>query len=132
MTTRASDDAWVPCGGAGSNVKFLTPTHPAEAAPRQARLEAARPIVVGDNVWLGGWRDGLSRLWHRGEHRGRCRRGGIRDLPANVVAVATQLASSPRCDRWFKGQGLRLIQTKALRPVIARPTIRVLISRVPS
>ena len=38
----------------GSNVKFLTPTHPAEAAPRQARLEAARPIVVGDNVWLGG------------------------------------------------------------------------------
>ena len=38
----------------GSNVKFLTPTHLAEAAPRQARLEAARPIVVGDNVWLGG------------------------------------------------------------------------------
>jgi hypothetical protein len=38
------------------NVKFLAPTHPAEAAPRQARLEAARPIVVGDNVWLGGGR----------------------------------------------------------------------------
>jgi hypothetical protein len=37
-----------------SNVKFLTPTHPAEAAPRLAKLEAARPIVVGDNVWLGG------------------------------------------------------------------------------
>ena len=54
MTTRASDKAWVRCGGAGSNVKFLTPTHPAEAAPRQARLEAVRPIVVGDNVWLGG------------------------------------------------------------------------------
>jgi hypothetical protein len=28
------------------------PDHPAEAAPRQAKLEAARPIVVGDNVWL--------------------------------------------------------------------------------
>jgi hypothetical protein len=27
----------------GSNVKFLTPTHPAEAAPRQAKLEAAGP-----------------------------------------------------------------------------------------
>ena len=113
----------------GSNVKFLTPTHLAEAA--QARLK--RPGLRGWRQRLAGrWRDVLSRLWHRGEHRGRCRRGGIGDLPANVVAVATQPASSPRCDRWFKGQGLRLIQTKALRPVIARPTIRVLISRVPS
>jgi maltose O-acetyltransferase len=32
------------------NIKFLTPTHPAEAAPRQAKLEAAKPIVVGDNA----------------------------------------------------------------------------------
>jgi maltose O-acetyltransferase len=31
-------------------VQFLTPTHPAEAAPRQAKLEAARPIEVGDNA----------------------------------------------------------------------------------
>ena len=43
--------------------------------------------MVGDNVWLGGGvmvcpGGGI------GENRGRCRRGGIRDLPANVVAVA--------------------------------------------
>jgi maltose O-acetyltransferase len=31
-------------------VQFLTPTHPAEAAPRQAKLEAARPMKVGDNA----------------------------------------------------------------------------------
>ena len=30
----------------GSNIKFLTPTHPAEVAPRQAKLEAVMPIVV--------------------------------------------------------------------------------------
>ena len=38
------------------NVKFLGLINPTEAAPRQAKLEAARPIVVGDNVWLGGGR----------------------------------------------------------------------------
>ena len=76
----------------GSNVKFLTPTHPSEAAPRQAKLEAARPILVSDNVWLGG-----SVMVCPGGGIGEntvvgCRRGGIRDLPANVVAVATQPA----------------------------------------
>jgi maltose O-acetyltransferase len=38
----------------GSNVQLLTPVHPLEAGPRRDRLEAARPITVGDNVWLGG------------------------------------------------------------------------------
>jgi hypothetical protein len=39
----------------GSNIKFLTPTHPAEAAPRQAKLAAAKPIVVGsgENTVVG-------------------------------------------------------------------------------
>ena len=38
----------------GPNVQLLTPTHPLEPQPRRDKLEAARPIVVGDNVWLGG------------------------------------------------------------------------------
>ncbi|GGV90519.1 sugar O-acetyltransferase [Streptomyces massasporeus] len=38
----------------GPNVQLLTPTHPVEPEPRRDKLEAARPIVVGDNVWLGG------------------------------------------------------------------------------
>ena len=38
----------------GPNVQFLTPTHPVEAEPRRAKWEAAMPISVGDNVWLGG------------------------------------------------------------------------------
>lgn len=38
----------------GPNVQLLTPTHPVEPQPRRDRLEAAEPITIGDNVWLGG------------------------------------------------------------------------------
>ena len=38
----------------GPNVQLLTPTHPLEAEPRRQKWEAARPITIGDNVWLGG------------------------------------------------------------------------------
>ena len=36
----------------GPHVQLLTPTHPVEPAPRRAGWEAAKPIVIGDNVWL--------------------------------------------------------------------------------
>jgi maltose O-acetyltransferase len=38
----------------GPNVQFLTPTHPVEPEARRAKWEAAEPITIGDNVWLGG------------------------------------------------------------------------------
>jgi maltose O-acetyltransferase len=38
----------------GPNVQLLTPTHPLEPQPRRDHLEAAAPITIGDNVWLGG------------------------------------------------------------------------------
>jgi maltose O-acetyltransferase len=38
----------------GPNVQLLTPTHPLEPQPRRDKLEAAKPITIGDNVWLGG------------------------------------------------------------------------------
>lgn len=38
----------------GPNVQLLTPTHPVAAGPRRDKWEAARPITIGDNVWLGG------------------------------------------------------------------------------
>lgn len=38
----------------GPNVQLLTPIHPLESRPRRAKLEAARPITIEDNVWLGG------------------------------------------------------------------------------
>ena len=38
----------------GPNVQLLTPTHPVDADVRRAKWEAAEPISIGDNVWLGG------------------------------------------------------------------------------
>ncbi len=38
----------------GPNVQLLTPTHPLDPDQRRSRLEAAEPITIGDNVWLGG------------------------------------------------------------------------------
>jgi maltose O-acetyltransferase len=38
----------------GPNVQLLTASHPTAAGPRRDKWEAARPITIGDNVWLGG------------------------------------------------------------------------------
>ncbi|GAB3020938.1 maltose O-acetyltransferase [Nocardioides flavus (ex Wang et al. 2016)] len=38
----------------GPNVQLLTATHPLEPQPRRDKWEAAEPITIGDNVWLGG------------------------------------------------------------------------------
>ena len=38
----------------GPNVQLLTPTHPIDPQPRRDKLEAAAPITIGNNVWLGG------------------------------------------------------------------------------
>lgn len=38
----------------GPNVQLLTPTHPLEPEVRRSGLEAAEPITIEDNVWLGG------------------------------------------------------------------------------
>lgn len=38
----------------GPGVQLLTPTHPLAPQPRRDKLEAARPIMIGDNVWIGG------------------------------------------------------------------------------
>ncbi len=38
----------------GPGVQLLTPVHPLEPTPRRVGLESADPIVIEDNVWLGG------------------------------------------------------------------------------
>jgi maltose O-acetyltransferase len=38
----------------GPNVQLLTPTHPIDPDTRRAKWEAAEPIVIEGNVWLGG------------------------------------------------------------------------------
>lgn len=38
----------------GSRVSLLTPMHPIDATVRNRGLEYAKPITIGDNVWIGG------------------------------------------------------------------------------
>lgn len=71
----------------GPNVQLLTPTHPLEPGPRRDKLEAARPIVLEDNVWLGG---GVIVLPGVGIGENSVVGAGsvvTRDVPPNVVAV---------------------------------------------
>ncbi|NYD41385.1 sugar O-acetyltransferase [Nocardioides panaciterrulae] len=79
---RIGDDVQI-----GPNVQLLTPTHPVEAGLRREKWEAAAPITIGDNVWLGGGvivcpgvTIGANTVVGAGSVV-------VRDLPANVVAV---------------------------------------------
>lgn len=38
----------------GPSVQIYTATHPIRAAERRKRLESARPITIGSDVWVGG------------------------------------------------------------------------------
>lgn len=73
----------------GPNVQLLTATHPLEAEPRRQKWEAAEPITVGDNVWLGGGVivcPGVSIGANTVVGAGSV---VTRDLPAGVLAVGS-------------------------------------------
>lgn len=71
----------------GPNVQLLTPTHPVEAEQRRAKWEAAKPITIANNVWLGGGVIILPGVTI-GENT-VVGAGAVvtKDLPANAVAV---------------------------------------------
>ena len=71
----------------GPNVQLLTPTHPVEPGPRRAKWEAAKPITIGDNVWLGGGAIVLAGVTIGDNTVVGAGAVVVRDLPANVVAV---------------------------------------------
>ncbi|HET7325686.1 MAG TPA: sugar O-acetyltransferase [Nocardioidaceae bacterium] len=71
----------------GPNVQLLTATHPLDPGLRREKWEAAEPIAIEDNVWLGGGvivcpgvTIGASTVVGAGSVV-------VRDLPAGVVAV---------------------------------------------
>ncbi|MFE5918058.1 sugar O-acetyltransferase [Streptomyces sp. NPDC056468] len=71
----------------GPNVQLLTPTHPLEPQPRRDKLEAARPITIGDNVWLGGGAIVLPGVTIGDNSVIGAGAVVTRDILANVVAV---------------------------------------------
>ncbi|MGX1135406.1 maltose O-acetyltransferase [Streptomyces glaucescens] len=71
----------------GPNVQLLTPTHPLEPQPRRDKLEAARPITIGDNVWLGGGAIVLPGVSIGDNSVVGAGAVVTKDVPANVVVV---------------------------------------------
>ncbi|MFG2543222.1 sugar O-acetyltransferase [Streptomyces sp. NPDC048594] len=71
----------------GPNVQLLTPTHPLEPGPRRDKLEAALPITIGDNVWLGGGAIVLPGVSIGDNSVIGAGAVVTKDVPANVVAV---------------------------------------------
>ncbi len=60
----------------GPNVQLLTPTHPLDPDTRRDKWEAALPITIGNNVWVGGMVVICPRGDDRRRRRGRRKRRG--------------------------------------------------------
>ena len=73
----------------GPNVQLLTATHPLEPGPRRAQWEAAEPIAIGDNVWLGGGVIVCPGVTIGADTVVGAGAVVVRDLPAGVVAVGS-------------------------------------------
>jgi maltose O-acetyltransferase len=79
---RIGDDVQI-----GPNVQLLTALHPVAAGARRDKWEAARPITIGDNVWLGGGAIVLPGVTIGADTVVGAGAVVTRDLPAGVVAV---------------------------------------------
>lgn len=79
---RIGDDTLI-----GPNVQILTPTHPVAPEPRRHKLEAAEPITIGSNVWIGGGATICPGVTIGDNSVIGAGAVVTRDIPANVVAV---------------------------------------------
>ncbi|MEA2143154.1 MAG: maltose O-acetyltransferase, partial [Solirubrobacteraceae bacterium] len=68
-------------------VQLLTATHPIDPGPRRAGWESGAPIVLGDNVWLGGGVIVCPGVTIGDDTVVGAGAVVTRDLPAGVVAV---------------------------------------------
>ncbi|WAX77425.1 sugar O-acetyltransferase [Streptomyces sp. KMM 9044] len=73
----------------GPGVQLLTPTHPVDPGPRRDKLEAAQPITIGDNVWIGGGAVVLAGVTVGDNSVIGAGAVVTKDVPANVVAVGS-------------------------------------------
>ncbi|MFF3892822.1 sugar O-acetyltransferase [Streptomyces sp. NPDC001812] len=73
----------------GPGVQLLTPTHPLEPQPRRDKLEAAQPITIGDNVWIGGGAIVLPGVTIGDNSVIGAGSVVTKDVPPNVVAVGS-------------------------------------------
>ena len=71
----------------GPDVQLLTPTHPLDPALRRDKWEAAEPITIADNVWLGGGVIVLPGVSIGADTVVGAGSVVTKDLPAGVLAV---------------------------------------------
>jgi maltose O-acetyltransferase len=70
-----------------TRVQLLTAEHPIDPEPRRIGWESARPITIGDNVWLGGGAIVCPGVTIGDDTVVGAGAVVTRDLPAGVVAV---------------------------------------------
>ena len=71
----------------GPNVQLLTPSHPIDPERRRAKLESAKPIVIGNNVWLGGGVVVVGGVTIGEDSVIGAGSVVVNDIPPNVIAV---------------------------------------------
>jgi maltose O-acetyltransferase len=71
----------------GPNVQLLTALHPVAPGPRREKWEAAKPIAIGNNVWLGGGAIVLPGVTIGNDSVIGAGTVVTRDVPPGVVAV---------------------------------------------
>ncbi len=71
----------------GPAVQIYTPDHPLDAGTRRSGLESARPVAIGDNVWLGGGAIVCPGVTIGADTVVGAGSVVVRDLPPGVVAV---------------------------------------------
>lgn len=71
----------------GPNCGFYTPEHPIDPEERNKGLEYAKPITVGNNVWIGGGVSVLSGVSIGDNVVIGAGSVVVKDIPANTVAV---------------------------------------------
>jgi maltose O-acetyltransferase len=71
----------------GPAVQLYAATHPVEAEPRREGLEYARPIAIGDDVWIGGAAVVLAGVTIGDRAVIGAGSVVVHDVPADVVAV---------------------------------------------
>jgi maltose O-acetyltransferase len=89
----------------GPNVQMYTSAHELQADARNQGLEVAKPIVIEDNVWIGG---------------GAILLPGIRVSRNAVVGAGAVVTRSVPADTVVAGNPARVIRSLLVRPAVER------------